>query len=146
MFLYIFVFFYLDFCFCHVLHYMYHRIYFVLYCSHHRIKTEHKHILQTFAVFHSTIQVCHRCSHIDKIVLNVVHQYLNLKQYRRTILVKYGIINLKIKTIFQHKNTYSGTFTISMTKYPFTLLPHSFSHLTSMSDLVFVFKKDTLHS
>jgi hypothetical protein len=33
----------------HALHYMYHRIYFVLYCSHHRIKTEHKKILQTFA-------------------------------------------------------------------------------------------------
>jgi hypothetical protein len=47
-------------------------------------------------------------------------------------------LTLKSKLVLK-KNTNSGTFTIAMTKYPFTLLPHSFSHLTSMSDLVFVF-------
>jgi hypothetical protein len=29
----------LDFCFCHVLHYMYHRLYCVLHFSDHKIKT-----------------------------------------------------------------------------------------------------------
>jgi hypothetical protein len=117
--------------------------------------------MQTFAVFHSTIQVCHRCNHFshgnikctgvrgfmlnncfhfkvnDSILdQNVPFIVLDLIVYgqRLTLVCLYGYNDDKPGLL----SAYSGTFNITMTKYPFTLLPLSSSHLTSMSDLVFV--------